>query len=495
MSLWSAIRAAFSGTAKLEALSGGSVIADQSIWYQLTNFAGNFSPQRISNIINQANAGNIRQLVNLAQEWRSRDGHIHGCFTGLELAVSGLDWKAVPVAQGHRGTTRARDKKLASQVEAAIDEIDGWISAKAHLIGGAEMHGHSTVELTKWGLYQGKNPLLRGWLIPSCAEIINANRFGFRQIDGALLFDPTSTGDVNQRGIDLLDEYPAGKFIQHRPRITGAVPILEGLSRMVAWYGAFRNWDLKDWLLSAESGWKPTRIITYKKGTSEDEDKQLAVNLARTLISSGGAAIPDSLAAEIFFPSNGAGSQQAPHRILAEFIGNELAKATLGHTLLMEAGDKGARSLGEVGFDVAQQRRDARAVSLAVTLNAMLIRPLVAMNVPNTAAPLYLPDISTALDLAQFATSVDTLAKRMKIPASWVYEEGRIREPDSGEECLTTGYQPGPFISIDGTVDPQIPTTLEVPANADPNAPKQPTASGKEGDKPPPKEPAAKPKN
>lgn len=444
-------------------LSGGSVIPDQSLWSQVTQFYGDFSPERISFIIRQADGGNIRQLVNLSQTFRSRDGHIHGCFTGLELAVSKLEWAAVPTAAGVRGKTRKRDRKLCAQVEAAIEQIDGWTAALAHLIGSSEMHGHSTVELTGWRLYDGKNPLLRGWLLPSKAEIIQTNRFGFRQTDGALLFDTLGSGDVTSGGIDLLADYPAGKFIQHRPRITGAVPVQEGLSRLVAWHGTFRNWATKDWFVSAEAGWKPTRVVTYKKGSSETADKQLALSLAERLISSGGAAIPDSLAVEVFFPKNASSGQQAPHKVLCEYLGAEISKGTLGHTLLMESGDRGARSLGEVGYTVATERRDARAMGLAQTINAMLVRPIVDMNVGgNTPAPLYLPDIESQIDLQKFAVSVDTLAKRMRVPASWVREQTRLREPEGDEEVLTMGAKPG---------DPNAP---------EPADPKNPDASNED---------------
>jgi phage gp29-like protein len=464
MSIWSTIRSAFGGPTPAS-LSGGSVLPDQSLWGQLSQFYGDFSPERISQIIRQADQGNIKRLVDLAQTFRSRDGHIHGCFTGLELAVTKLDWHAQAVAAGFRGKTRKADIKLCAQVEAAVDQLDGWGSALAHLVGSSELHGHATVELNGWRLYEGKNPLLRGWLLPSYVSIVQTNRFGFRQSDGKLLFDSLGYGDVNSGGIDLLDAYPAGKFIQCTPRITGAVPVQEGLSRLVVWHGGFRNWATKDYLLAAEGSWKPTRVITYKKGSSESADKALALSLAERLISSGGAAIPDSLAVEVFFPKNGASGQQAPHKVLAEYLGAELSKATLGHTLLLESGDRGARSLGDIGFQVATERRDARANSLAIAVNAMFIRPLVAMNVSNAPAPLYLPDTDSSLDMQQFASSVDTLAKRMRIPSSWVRETASIPEPRAGEEILIMGAKP---------VDPSTP----LPAS--PNAPSKPDDSAEE---------------
>jgi phage gp29-like protein len=91
----------------------------------------------------------------------------------------------------------------------------------------------------------------------------------------------------------------------------------------------------------------------------------------------------------------------------------------------------------------------------------MFIRPLVEMNVAGVPAPLLLPDIDDAIDLTQFAASVDTLAKRMAVPAAWVREQARMREPEVGEEILTMGAQP---------IDPNAPEPPDPKNPKDPNA-------------------------
>jgi phage gp29-like protein len=102
-------------------------------------------------------------------------------------------------------------------------------------------------------------------------------------------------------------------------------------------------------------------------------------------------------------------------------------------------------------------------MALARTLNAQFIRPLVAMNVARVSqVPVYLPDINGAVDLKSFADSVDVLARRMRIGASFVRSVTRMPEPENGEEVLLMGAQPAgdsPDATDDNELD--IPVTVE----------------------------------
>jgi phage gp29-like protein len=361
--------------------------------------------------------------------------------TTLELEVSSLPWTVVPMPAAN-GKPRKSEQKLAAQVQAAIRECSGWSEMVAHLIGEGELHGHATSEMM-WGIHDGSEPLLRGWMIPQIAKNIAANRFGFRNSDGRLVFDPNGRGQMDE-GIELVKEYQLGKFVQHCPRVNGDVAAREGLDRLVAWAGIFRNHGLKGWLLESENAWKPTRLIEYTKGASK-EDIAFAKQLAAKLTTTGGAAYPETLKPTVEYPKATGQSGQSRFRELEEWLGMELSKAILGHTLLLESGSRGARSLGEVGYKMAQGRRDARAIALAVTLNALLVRPLVAYNQPSKRPPLLLPEVKNEIDLVQFSTAVDSLAKRMRIGASWVREQARIPEPQANEEILSTGTTPDPI--------------------------------------------------
>jgi phage gp29-like protein len=461
MGFWASILGLF-GKAPGEPSSafGGKVVEGQPIWDQASSFAGGATASGVTSTLREADGGKPKRLIDLVNSFRQKDGHIHACLTTVELDIASLAWTAIPQG-GTPGKTSRNDRKLAMQVEAAVNEIAGWHEAKAHMAGSGEINGHATVEL-EWGLYQGNNKLLRGWFLPIRAHIIHPNRFGFASANGELRFDAKGNQNFDADGVDLLTAYPSGKFVQHRPRVNGDIESREGVSRLLAWSGFFRNWTSKDYMLSAELGWKPTKLVTYSKDAG-DEDIALAKTIAERMTPAGSVAKPATVQVELGFAKNSSAGNNSQHRALLEYLGQEVSKALLGHTLLLESGDRGARSLGEVGYKMAASRRDARAIALAATVNAHLIRPLVRINAGTRQCPLYLPDIKGGIDLAQFAQAVDTLAKRMKVPASWVREQGRVPEPQADEEILDMGYQPD---GIQGTEKDED-TEIDVPVTVD----------------------------
>ena len=96
------------------------------------------------------------------------------------------------------------------------------------------------------------------------------------------------------------------------------------------------------------------------------------------------AMIPESMMLEFARVSGSgggsSGSQATAHGSLLEYIDSLISKAVLGQTLTTEAGDKGARSLGEVHDEVRHDIERSDAMALSQTLSRDLARPLVALN-------------------------------------------------------------------------------------------------------------------
>ena len=94
--------------------------------------------------------------------------------------------------------------------------------------------------------------------------------------------------------------------------------------------------------------------------------------------------IPESMMLEFAQVSGSgggsSGSQATAHGSLLEYIDSLISKAVLGQTLTTEAGDKGARSLGEVHDEVRHDIERSDAMALSQTLSRDLLRPLVALN-------------------------------------------------------------------------------------------------------------------
>lgn len=102
-----------------------------------------------------------------------------------------------------------------------------------------------------------------------------------------------------------------------------------------------------------------------------------------------------------------------------------------------EAGDKGARSLGEVHNEVRKEIRNADLRQLRRSVNRDLIYPLLAVNSRTTLDPCRLPgivfDSGEYEDLSMFAEAIPKLAAGMPVPVSWIQEKLNIPQPNGDE--------------------------------------------------------------
>jgi len=423
------VRASGSGDRRL----GGKVTGPVSLWEQALWTQGAATPQDVSQLLQEVDRGVICQFVDFVHSLREKDGHLHNCISIFEAQVGGGKWVAIP--QSSKQVPRKSELKQARILEAVMAELEGWPSALAHLASEGEQFGHGTIELV-WGVYDGDNPLLRGWFIPRVAYRVDTRRFGFRSSDGRLLFDSVGLGTVDIGGVDL-EEFPAGKFVTHQVRVTGDVQTREGAGRVTAWLAIFRNWDLRGWLECGEQAWKPYRVATYDK-VSDDATVALANEIVERVVAGGGVAKPDTIALDVTWPKFSASQGTSQQKELFETLGMELSKAWLGHTLLTESGSRGARSLGEVGWDVSMVRKVERSRALAATLYLQLVRPIFSINAPGKRAPFLVPDLGEQADMREFCAGLKDLVggARMPVQTSWVRQQLRIPDPQQGEEML-----------------------------------------------------------
>jgi len=238
------------------------VVAEVALSLQFQRVGGNSTPAQVSAILQSADAGRPARLVDLFHEARQKSGHVQSIFQTRELAVSGLPFDIIP-PEGKK----KRDGKYRDACLKALKGCDTFREMCAHLVGEGNAFGYAYSE-NIWAKSDD------GLLVPALFKQINCRRFGFRQIDGKLLFDPTPNGagnNVDAFGEDLLADYPIGKFTGVTPRVNGDVMAREGLCRLIVWMELFRTWDLRDWLQLAELAWKPWRLGKYQKNASKPD--------------------------------------------------------------------------------------------------------------------------------------------------------------------------------------------------------------------------------
>lgn len=415
-------------------------VVDESVWDQLQRVSSaDLTPGRVSAYIRDADMGVIRHLVDLCHDLRQKDGHFQSIMQSRELAVSGLPWDIqAPDNDRRRGKKPKRPRmtraqKAAKRLSDALEKADGFTDTLAHLTGESVLFGFAFAEVI-WEKAED------GLMIPVQFKPIACRRFGYRSSDTALLFDPGRTGMVDLAGIDLLAEHVPGKFVYVRRRMNGDVQTREGLARLLVWLCMFRTWGLKDWLKFAEMAWKPWRRAKYAK-KAEKEDKNLAVDIMRRMTSSGVAVHPDTVEVMIDWPKNaiGSGNGGGSHKELAEHLGMEMSKAVLGATLTVEAGSKGARSLGDVHKDVKQAIRDADVLNVAAGVQLGVVEPFFAMNYGKTVdVSRFIFQTEDPVDLLAFAQAIQALrdAGLERVPAAWVRDQAGMPEAEEGEEVL-----------------------------------------------------------
>src|SRR5688572_25740445 len=119
--------------------SGGKILPDLAIWYQFQRIGGSLSPQQVSQIIREADTGEMRRLQDLANDARQKDCHLQSILSQAEEAIGELDWQLT-----FPSNAKQRDRRAAKWVEEVLrgckgtseESKDGFSDLIPHLAGG-----------------------------------------------------------------------------------------------------------------------------------------------------------------------------------------------------------------------------------------------------------------------------------------------------------------------------------------------------------------------
>lgn len=451
-------------------LGPGLTIADLPLYAQYQRIGGSTTPEQVTDAIRSADVGTMWPLVTLANDARRKDGHLQSILGTREMALPSLPWEVAT-----RGSRR-KDRKAAAWMNEALTDAWGGRENDSELVGlrgllahmqSSVFHGYALAET----VYEKHGGLLypKGW------NPVGAYRVHFDPTTGRpCWYDPTGT--QTYPGIDIRRGFAPGKVLFYQPRITGDDAHREGLSRVLLWAALFRNWSLRDWVALGELSWKPWRIGTYEPDADKDAIAALRLIL-RQMSASGVAMLPAKTNLKVEWPAGN--KQEATHKSLNEYLAGEMSKAVLGQTLTTEAGNRGARSLGEVHDLIRRDILAYDAACVAECLRRDLLGPLVRRNFgDDVAIPEFRFLTEKPVDLVNFAQGVSTLARGgLRIPAAWVRERTGIPEPDPDEEVMGPGLAPG---EVDVPIDPDTGLPAEPPALAPADDPASPDPAPEE---------------
>lgn len=329
--------------------------------------------------------GYRQQYVDALDELIEKDPHAYCCIIQRILAVAGGKM-TVTAAEAEKGSPRAkRAEEIRAVVEARIREIPSLTTSLCDLLW-AVYYGITAAEV-HWDARPD------GWHITGLG-FIHSRRLGYPDTSrwdlriwdqGAVMPGVTWDHGVNNwqwpteqfYGIKI-EDFP-GKFITFSPKVRGDYPTREGLGREIGTYMLQKLMAVRNAAYFVERFSKPFAFLYYNTCSKENEgrariadqadiDQGFATIKALGIGSLASAVLPDSLKVVLDGPAIKGGQGGISPLELINWFNGEISKAVRGGTLTTDAGDKGARSLGEVHAqaDVRNARYDASALSQAL---------------------------------------------------------------------------------------------------------------------------------
>ncbi|MGW8285764.1 MAG: phage portal protein family protein [Candidatus Deferrimicrobiaceae bacterium] len=414
------LRAASSAVGQLTA--GVPVAGQKPLWAQYQRIGGGLTPQDVSWIMQAADGGQPQRLVDLGNESRLKDGHLHGVMATRDMAVSLYPLEFLTPEDAPREQKEAKD--LCSIIHEQFIDFRGLVKhlTRSYFPG----HAHAVLEWRKMGRY----------ILPWAWRPIQPRDMFFAQDTGALRYQ-TQPGDLV--GLDLQAEFP-GRIISLTRSIMGTPQPQEGLIRLLVWMALFRNWDLRDWIALAEIGWKPWRTAKYAKNTTDEQVADI-LSALEMIGSTGVGVFPVGTEFAAEWPKSSGGVQGGQHQQLFDAMGREISKATLGQTTSTESGSYGTRGDTAVRDQIRKDIGEDDALAVAAALHWQLFAVAVAVNLgPAVPMPATWFQTEEATDRKEFASAIKQLADaRLRMPSQWIRGELGMPEPKDDEETIGGG--------------------------------------------------------
>lgn len=404
------------------------------------------TPQTLSNIFKEADAGDIYRQAELFEEMEEKDAHLFSSLQTRKNAILGLDYDLTAWSES------AEDKKIRNFVSDCLFGLDSLDDALMDLLD-AIGKGYSLCEIL-WTI-DGGRAVIGGlpWIHPKKAVFYErTNDIWAKSLEAPRVI----TQSEPVRGEIL----PPFKLVYHRYKARSGYDTRAGILRVCAWMYLFKNYALKDWVAFSEVFGMPLRLGKYDPAASK-EDKDALVAAIQSLGSDAAGIISSSTEIEFVQALNSAGTDSL-YEALADFCDRQMSKAILGQTATQEG------TPGKLGNEDAQDRvrRDlikADCQALEKTMRQQIIRPLVGYNFGwDKPLPWFKIMFEPPEDLLQLSQvyknirgmgqpmSVEHVADRFKIPLPKDGETllGDMRPESSGKNApLAARFRPQPHFS------------------------------------------------
>lgn len=313
------------------------------------------TPEKLQRIFRAADAGDIRQQVELYEEMEEKDAHLASLLQTRKAAVQGMKYRVLPYSQGRAEQQAA---ELVAEVVAAV-EFDRIVVELLDALG----KGFAVSEIL-WEIDRER-------VVVADIRQIPPKRISFREGD-----EPVLMGEDGLTPVAV----PPWKLIMHRHWLRSGSVVRGGVLRCIAWVYLFKNYALKDWAIFNEVFGMPLRVGKYEP-TATPEDREALARAVAALGSDAAAVIAKNMEIEFVEAGGRDGGRGNPFLAMAEFCNQEMSKAILGQTLTTEVSPRGgAYAAARVHEQVRRDLVQSDADNLAATLRTQLFRPLVGFN-------------------------------------------------------------------------------------------------------------------
>ncbi len=379
------------------------------------------TPQRLHQLLTNAEQGNLQAQADLFCDMEERDGHIFSEMDKRKKGVNGLVWGVNPPKNASES-----ERKISEEVAEWIDDIKDFEMFLFDAMDGVG-HGYSCQEI-EW------HQLGNLWL-PKSFEHINPRNF-------MTPYDQPNELRLNDGSMTGADFWDYGWFV-HRHKAKSGYIARSGLHRVLSWSFLFKNYGIRDVMEFLETYGLPSKIGKYPSGATEKEK----MTLLRAVMSIGrnaGGIIPHGMAIDFEQATDG---DTKNHFDLVKWCEHQQSKVIVGGTLLSQADGKTSThaqsQTHEVGFE-AIKKSDAK--QLARSINDCLIKYLMQLNYPEIAPdryPSFYFDTTDTEDMEVFSEALPKLVGiGFKIPRTWAHEKLGIPEPADEKEPVLEMAQP-----------------------------------------------------
>jgi phage gp29-like protein len=265
--------------------------------YSVMHPSAGLTPERLTAILRDAEAGDPYLYLELAEEMEEKDLHYLAVLSTRKQSVAQLDMII------RAASSSPEDQKIAALVREVL--LEGTLPLESVLfdILDAIGKGFSAVEII-W------NTAGRTWF-PERLIWRDPRWFLFDWVNGETLLlrtmggetehgaasDANGTSHFKWRGLfarSVPQPFTAPlwpfKFIVHVARAKAGLPIRGGLARAAGWAYLFKNYVLKDWVTFTEVFGQPLRVGKYGPGATEN-DKRVLLNAVTNIGTDAGAVI------------------------------------------------------------------------------------------------------------------------------------------------------------------------------------------------------------